>query len=398
LNAELRVGLSRYYRRLGNGAAAYDWANDAVSLAARAGCHDVQGWAIIERGRASWQNKEFDRAEADFRETITYLKPYQANFDLARVFFLLAALLNEQGRNEADTVWIDAVTRITSGGYTFLLEQERELAFPLLSEFINSIDNRVASTSAVLLAKLERVPPPRLHITTLGRFSVRQERRTIPDQQWRRRKAGELFRLLLFSRGRSLLRDEVVESLWPEKTPSSKSSLFHQATSTLRRTLEPDLPEKFPSRYLEVEEGRISLYLPEGSFVDFEAFEKHVQREEWQDALSLYLGDFSPDDRYAPWAAPLRERMKQYAIRSALAQARNDLDAGKARNTLDLASQVLTLEPWQEEAVLLGMHASIKLEDRARALRFYLDLEKRLKEELGIEPQVEVQKIYQSLL
>jgi len=103
--------------------------------------------------------------------------------------------------------------------------------------------------------------------------------------------------LLLFSAGHTLARDEIIETLWPDKSIGQAQPLFHRATSQLRRVLEPDLPDKFPSRYLEVDEGRVTLHLPPGSIIDFEEFEQHICHEQWIEALTIYGGDLFPDDR-----------------------------------------------------------------------------------------------------
>ena len=57
----------------------------------------------------------------------------------------------------------------------------------------------------------------------------------------------------MISPGRALNREQIIELFWPEKPPGAANTPFHQATSALRRALEPDLPDKFPSRYLAVE-------------------------------------------------------------------------------------------------------------------------------------------------
>ncbi|HEY66873.1 MAG TPA: tetratricopeptide repeat protein [Thermoflexia bacterium] len=398
LSVLLRLGLSRYRRTTGSASTAWDWADDALVIATRVGYHHLQGLALIERGRAAWEIGDVAAAEADLRAAVEILTPLQANFDLARAYLLLAALLHRQQRAEATDAWFETVSRIISGGYAFLLEQERALAFPLLADCLNSDDPNLASVSARLLSRLARVPPPPLRIVTLGRFEVRQGARAIPDHAWRQRRAGELFRLLLISPGRSLFRDQVTEALWPEKSPASMSALFHQATSALRRALEPDLPEKFPSRYLEVGGGRVTLHLPAGSSVDFEIFEEHIRNEEWEAALALYRGDLFPGDRYADWAAAPRERLRQEAMRASLAVARRRLEDGHAEAALDACRRALELEPWQEEAVLLGMQACIVLNDRAGAIRLYLDLERRLREEVGIEPQEDLRRLYSRLV
>ncbi len=398
LGAELRLGLSRYHRSAGNAPSAYDWADDALTIARRAGSYDLRGSALIERGRAAWHLGNHAEAEADLRAAIELLLPMHASFDLARAYLLLTGLLYEQGSARAESAWVETISHIAGGGYAFLLERERSLAFPLLAAYLNSEDPNLAALSARLLEHLGHVPPPVLSVVTLGRFAVSSSGGPVDERAWRRRRAGDLFRLLLVSRGHSLLHEQVTEALWPDKPPGSVSALLHQATSSLRRALEPDLPDKFPSRYLAVEEGQVTLYLPPGSSVDFETFEQHIAGEAWEAALALYRGDLLPGDRYADWAAPLRERLRHHAIRAAVGVARQRLEAGDAVAALDASRRALQMEPWQEEAVLLGMQACVALNDRAGALRLYLDLAQRLRDEIGTTPQADLQHYYRSLL
>jgi DNA-binding SARP family transcriptional activator len=252
--------------------------------------------------------------------------------------------------------------------------------------------------SMTLLAHLERVPPLLLRVFTLGRFEVWQGVRRIGKRAWSQRHAGELFRLLLISPRRSLSREQVFEALWPEKKPEVAQECFHQATSALRRALEPDLPDKFPSRYLKVEEGLVTLHLPPGSWVDFEAFEQHIRAREWENALALFEGELFPDDRYADWAAGPRRRLLECSLQAWLVMARAHLDAGRPPEALDACRRVLAADAWQEEAVRVGMLACLALNDRAGALRLYRDLERTLREDLGVAPQADLRRLYHSLL
>jgi DNA-binding SARP family transcriptional activator len=65
---------------------------------------------------------------------------------------------------------------------------------------------------------------------------------------------------------------------------------------------------------------------------------------------------------------------------------------------LEACRKVLAIEPWQEQAVLLGMTACLGMGDRPNTLRLYKTLEKALHDELGIEPQVELQVLARSLI
>jgi DNA-binding SARP family transcriptional activator len=354
----------------------------------------LQGKSLIERGRAAWLCGDAASAEADLRAAIEIMTPLRTDFDLARAFFLLAALLHRQRRAEAKSAWIEAASHMTSGGYAFLLDQERALAFPLVAFYLN--DSETESISAALLDHLQRVPPAPLRILALGKFEVWRGSQMIEKRVLHTRHADELMGLLLVSPGHSLSRDQIVEALWPDQEPAAAQIKFHHATSSLRRALEPDLPDKFPSRYLDIETGQVTLRLPPGSSADFETFDQHVQQEQWQEAVALYHGDLFPNVLYADWAVAPRESLIQLYLRALLAMAQDQLPANP-QETLEACRRVLAHEPWQEQAVLLGMHASLALNDRAGALRLYRKLASALERDLGAEPQEELQTLYRAL-
>lgn len=397
LNGAVRLGLSRYYRLLGDGPNARAWADDALAFARRLGCrHDV-GRALIERGRGAWLCGDLAGAEVDLRAADEVLAALDAAFDLARTRFLLAALLHEQGKDEARDAWLAAARAIGEGGYAFLLEQERALAFPLLAAYQAGPDPDLARASALLLERLRRVPPPPLRVVTLGSFAVWLGRHAVAMRLLRQRRAGELLALLLLSPGHRLTAEQVAEALFPARTPATAQALFHHATSSLRRALEPDLPDKFPSRYLTVEEGQIALALPPDSWLDGEAFAAHCRRGEWEEALALYGGELLPEYRYADWTLLHRERLALLYQQALLGAAEARLAAGRPAEALDACRRLLATEPWQEKAVLLGMRACVALGDVAGARRLYHTLAQTLRAELNTAPQAELQAYYREL-
>jgi DNA-binding SARP family transcriptional activator len=398
VNVLMRLGQSRYHRLVGNASTAWTWANDALTLATRVEYCHLQGLALIERGRAAWEMGEIVSAETDWRAAIQVLEPLGAAFDLARARLLLAALFHTHKRRDALALWREAARGILKGGYAFLLEQERGLVFPLLAVYLNHPDSTIANLSAALLTHLERIPPPPLGIVTLGKFEVWQGKRQVSPRALGKRRARELLALLLLAPTHTLSFDQVVDALWRDKTPTAAQALFHQATSALRRALEPELPDKFPSRYVQVEEGQITLHLPAGSTIDFQAFEAHCCAEEWEAALALYRGDLFPDDRYAEWTIAPREHLKRLYLRALLITAHRQMKAGRAREALETCHRILEIDPWQEDAVLLGMRACLAFNDRAGAIRLYRELERTLREELNTVPQAALRKLYESLM
>ncbi len=392
------LGMSRLSRLLNDAPAALGWANEAYRLMERMGYEHLQAQALIEHSRAAWALGDLPAAEADLRSAINLLTPQRLAFDLAIATLLLAALLNQQNHPQAPALWQEAAARLTQGGFVFLVDRERALTFPLIVQGLKSPDKSVVAASNSLLKHLYRVPPPPLEITTLGGWRLKAGGHSIDPRSLRQRRAGELLGLLLISPGRLLLIDQIIDTLWPEKDFNAAQSLLHQATSTLRRALEPDLPEKYSSRYLRVDDGSITLVLPPDSQVDYETFLSHIRRADWDAALACHPGEFLPEYRYADWAEAHRRWLAQDYQRALLAKARIWLSEKQFLPALDACRKLLAAEPWQEQAALLGMQACIGLGDTAGALRLYRTLEKALHTDLGVEPQPELQALYCSLL
>lgn len=396
LNVFLRIGLSAYYQSSGDYAAAYDWASDAITWASRLGSRRLLGRAFTERGRSSWLIGDHGSAEADLRKAIEDLAFRKQAYDLARARLILAALLFQRSSDEAEVIFVEAVSLVISGGYSYLLERERALVFPLIALYMDHSNPSMQAITTTLLARLMSIPPPLLRITTFGRFIVYRNGMAIRDDAWHRQ-AGDLFRLLLISPGRTLSREQIIDNLWPEKSLSKSMTFFHQATSCLRRAVEPDLPEKFPSRYLLVEEGRVTLLLPPGSQVDYEAFEQHIKNEEYQKALLLYQGEPFLNDRYHDWASSKREQLLQLHVKALLRTAIGDLESGNADQALAALLQVLNEEPWNEQAGFLAMKACLEQNNRPMAIRIYSGLRSCLDTEFGILPMPELQQLYASI-
>lgn len=397
LNIFLRMSLSAWHQMAGNAPAAYDWANDALSWASRTGSRRFIGRALIERGRSAWLKEDFAGAERDLRAAIDELRARQQAYDLTRAQLILAALLHHQRHPEAESVYREAVNAMVSGGFTYLLERERSFAFPLVAFYLSHSGVVMRAINNRLLAQLAGAPPPPLRIITFGHFQVFCRGVIVPTGAWRRG-AGELFRLLLIQQNRSLQRDQVIDALWPGKPLGEAVAFFHQATSGLRRALEPDLPDKFPSRYLLVEEGQVRLCLPPGSQVDFEVFETLIGKQDWKGALQVSRGEPFAGDVYHDWAQWKRERLRVLGQKALLAAAGQSLEAGDASQALEYCQLVLVDEPWQEQATLLGMRACMQLKDRPGALRLYASLAQCLLEEFSLQPMQPIQELHRDIM
>lgn len=394
LNLWIRLEYSRYYRLKNEAPVARTWADDTLHQAQRHHLDYFIGLALLERAQANWDTGDIQEAEADLDEAMRVLTPLCAAYDLTRARFLRALWYRQVDHPQSETAWMEAAHSLIREGDAFILEKEQDLAFPLIAAHMRSKTVEVRSITENLLRHLANVPPPPLRVTTLGQFAVWKGRRRIPDQAWTRRKAGDLFRYLILQPNRAAGRDIIIESLWPDHTSDKPEDLLHQATSALRHALEPDLPDKFPSRYLRVEGERIALILPPGSLVDLEHFERALplaiqirNPDRLIEALNMYSGELFPSDRYMDWSAEKRQALSELAQQGMLTLATFYLEQGQFFNAINVCRQVLAIDSWNEDAVLIAMRAYAGMQDVPHALQMFQRLKNTLNKDLNIPPR-----------
>ncbi len=404
LNIWARTEHARFYRLKGNAAAGLAWAEDGLRYARRVSYDRLAGHALLEVAQCNWILQDHAAAHASLAEARQIFEQRKGMYDLAVCLFLDAVWAQQERRSDAEAVWLEASAAVVRGGYGFLLERERETAFPLVAFYLRSRSAPARQSAEALLGSLERIAPPLLKIQALGGFSVWQGRRQIPASAWQRRKAGELFRFLILRPNFRAGREAILEALWPENNPQAALDMLHQATSTLRHVLEPDLPDKFPSRYLLVEGEQVTLLLPEGSQIDFLDFEQQLgdavqscRLERLQAALQMYRGDLFPGDQYVDWSTLHRERISTLYQHGLQIIGQAYLEQGLFFDALKCSQTILRRDPWSEDAVALGMQAALGLQDAPRAMRMYRELEQTLGQELGLAPRADLRELAKSL-
>lgn len=404
LNVWVRLEYSRLFRLRGEPATANTWAEDAYRHALHIQSAHFCGQALVERARTFWEMSDHQQAFLLIDEAIQQFGSVAADCELANARLLKAAWLAQEERPEAVGLWQQAIKSILQGGYTFILERERKLAFPLMAQYMRSRDAAAREPAEALMQHIERITPPALRIYGLGQFRVMQGRRQVSDSLWQRRKAGEMFRYLLLQPGHSASRDVILEELWPDHPLTTSQDLFHQATSTLRHILEPDLPDKFPSRYLAVEGERVFINLPHGSMIDFEHFEQELpiaiqsrQVGRLQEALALYTDDLFPMDLYLDWSASRRQELIDLYLRGLLVLGQAYLQQQRFDQAVNCAMKILQRDAWNEDATLLGMQGYIGQNSAPRAVHLYQKLEATLREDLDLQPRSDLRQVIENV-
>lgn len=393
LNILTHIEICRYHRLNNHPTWGIPWANKALLLAQNRKSSYFRGIALVECARAFQQSGDLTLARTDLEAAIHAFELVEAGYDQGVAALLLAGIDHRTQYPTIRTSWLNAARRVQQAGYGLMLDQERTVAYPLIAEYLRSHDAEEHQAGMDMLHLLGQVTPPPLKVTTLGEFKVKQGEREIPREAWLRRRSGELFRYLLLQPHFIASRDRIMDALWGPTLPHSAVEQFHQATSMLRRLLEPELPDKFPSRYLRVDADQLQILLPGSSVVDFQQFENEFNKEQKLRTLeglraldALYGGDLYPQDVDAPWALEMRQHLSLLHDRLLILLAEGELNAGQSMRAIDCCRKVLLFDPYSEEAVRLAMHAFIQLGSPPQAMQVYLMLEKRLEEDLQMRP------------
>ena len=400
LSVFIRNEKSRYFRFRGQISVAMNWASDAVNTSKRVKSSYLQGHALMEMGQVAWSTGDFKSAEKQFTTAVAYLRKSHSSLDTTRAEFLLAALYRELKNDGAEKYFVHATDEIIKNGYTSILYRDRKIVYPLIAYYLKNTKSESGEKANALLDLVVQTPTIPLKILGLGQFQVWQGQHLLPEQPWTRRKAGSLIRYLLLQPKRSASREQILETLWPELEPDNGLDILYQATSTLRRILEPDLPEKFPSRYLIIEGERISLVLPPGSYSDFDHFENELpvairnrKVEELQTLLALHEGELFPMERYSDWILERRNQVENLYLQGLHSLGMLHLIDQDYYQELEISRKILKIDPWNEDAVLMGMQAFLGLKNTPRALIYYEDFRITLEKELGIKPRPDLREL-----
>jgi DNA-binding SARP family transcriptional activator len=249
-------------------------------------------------------------------------------------------------------------------------------------------------------------PALRLHL--LGPFQLEADGRVTPVDRWKSKKAVTLLKYLVTQRRRPVSRERLQEILFPEaQDPEQAAHDLHVTVYLLRRALEPDRPRYQDSSYITRTKGFYAFCSDVRCWIDLEEFEECCQRgsrltdtdsdaaiDAYERALSLYRGDFLPEDEYDDWTTGPRDQYRELYLEATLALA-NLLINRRSDNlrAARLCRTALRRDPGREELYQVLLRALIQAGHRAEAAFKYRQCVKVLREELGLAPSPETRAL-----
>ena len=218
-------------------------------------------------------------------------------------------------------------------------------------------------------------------IRLLGGFGATVDGRDIPDGAWSGRRARELVQLLALADGHQLLRDQVIDALWPHLDVDAAAANLRKAAHHARQALgDPDA--------VVLQGGRVSLFPARSVAVDADRFGDDARKalaggdaEECARLADRYGGELLPESLYEEWTQAPRAQLSARHLELLRAGGR--------------WARVVEVEPTDEGAYQELMRQALATGARSDAIRWFGRLRGALARELGVAPDATSERLYQ---
>lgn len=193
-----------------------------------------------------------------------------------------------------------------------------------VQERIWHIKPGIAKKAVTVLESLEQKSVPRLIINLFGKFEIFSNNTRVLIN---RKKVRDLFKILVLSSRHTVLRDKLMEMLWPNQSPQKSFRSLRQAIFILRKSLhEYDLDAesmihrdigiyefRYPAQWIEIDLftfndtiGRGDKFWHEGNTT--------AALKLYKEAFDIYHGPLLTENLYDAWSETYRlEARDQYA-------------------------------------------------------------------------------------
>jgi DNA-binding SARP family transcriptional activator len=276
---------------------------------------------------------------------------------------------------------------------------------------------RVGVSSFLGKAVLGEVARPRtlpktayLEVRCLGRFEISYQGNTVT--RWQSIKAKSVFQYLMTQPREPVIKDVLMEALWPDHDPQAASNNLKAAVHGLRQTLSQLFDKRDAAAHVLFVQGSYLINREIELRVDVEQFEQHwvtgrrLEKEgklseaihEFELAQALYRGDYLQDEPYEEWTLLRREALKDTYVTTLTKLADYAMDSADYEGCIIYCQKILVKDSCREDAYRQLMRCYSRLEQRNRGLRWYEICRRTLKAELDTDPDHDTDALYQSLL
>ncbi len=241
---------------------------------------------------------------------------------------------------------------------------------------------------------LETPTPARIRVLTLGTFEVAVSGEALQRANWGRKRARDLFKLLVANHGRWMSADAIFEALWSTDEERRANLLVRNAIAHVRRALATHDPDGVAIRCVD---GAYMLDLGPDAWIDFLKFKEHVvaargastaeeRRRGYTAAVELYGGEFLAEDTHQEWMSFERHVLQDAFLEALEFLAREHLRIGNDDEAIECARRIIQRDEISEtayEVLLTAQRSRGRIADMHRS---YQECERAYQRELGTTP------------
>lgn len=246
-----------------------------------------------------------------------------------------------------------------------------------------------------------------LVVNFLGKMAVYRNDELI--KTWKYNAVRNLFQFLVINKGRRILRDEIIETLWPGMPLDKALAGLYNALSSLRKILEPGKHGKTSMIRLENEcvwlDWRDSYSYDVDRFLENYRLGKIKEKGDpraclmtFSEAQKIYRGDFLGEEKYVDWIEPERRRLREIYIETLSRTAVLHIQRQEYDKAMDFHKKILELDPCIEESHRALMLCHWKRNDKKKAVEQYKICEEVLTKHLGLSPLSETKRLFEVIV
>ena len=208
-----------------------------------------------------------------------------------------------------------------------------------------------------------------------------------------------LLAVLALSAGVSQSRDKLASLLWSDRADQQARDSLKHALTRIRQSLQETVPPPIVADRQSVQ------FDAAGVTIDVASFERLLddgRPEALEQAAALYRGDLLDgfglrDAAFEDWLLVERQRLRQRAEEALARLLSQSLSAGARDRAAAAARRLLSLDPLHEAACRALMQSHAERRETAQALKVYETLRDRLHRELGVKPEADTTRLYDSV-
>ena len=250
-----------------------------------------------------------------------------------------------------------------------------------------------------------KAPGYGLKIKSFGILKLYRGRVEIKSEEWTRRKAKELFKLLLVNSGSMIHRNKICSQLWPSKDKDSSENNFYVTLNTLTNILEPDRNGNHESYFIKSDGSYYGLTNTFTYDYDADLFEQFVQKGSlasdklikinyYQRAVDLYKDDYIFDCLHLNFVNQERNRLKVKFLNVSKELLFYYYESKSYKKCIEIANKILNVDNYFEDAYFYKMKSYYKQCLRNFAIETYQEYKNILENDLKINPADKLKEYY----